>query len=267
MKKFTPLVITICFLFLSACRQDIPNTTETQQDRPNTTEEHSQNPTYNSITFRLNDNLPEYNATVTYNQENPQLAETMIISEKESGVQIQKIDLLENDRFTKEPLYVLDVTFDGNLDILVPSQRPTSAVYFQAYVWNEKESQFVYAPTFENLANIALNAENKLVLSRHTGSKITSYSMSYYDTTKNDFIVKNSLYMEPTENDQLLHFVEDELQNNERKIIAEDTIAIDNPYNPDETNSAISHYYEKGSFWDLDSEKWNSYFLDILNFK
>ena len=32
-----------------------------------------------SITFRVNDSLPKYNATVTYNQENPQLAETLII--------------------------------------------------------------------------------------------------------------------------------------------------------------------------------------------
>ena len=88
-----------------------------------------------SITFRVNDSLPKYNATVTYNQENPRLAETLTIFEKESGVQLQKIELPENGCFTKEPLYVLDITFDGNLDILVPRENPASAVYFQAYVW------------------------------------------------------------------------------------------------------------------------------------
>ena len=216
------------------------------------------------VVFRVNDALPEYRATVDYN-ENFQMAETLIIYEKESGVQLQKIDLPENERFTNTPVYALDVTFDGNLDLLVPSQRPASAVYFQAYVWNEKESQFIYAPTFENLPNFARDTKNKLILSSRSASKITSYGMSYYDTTKNDFITKNSLYMEPTEDEQLLHFVEEEFKNGERKTIAEDTIAFDNPYIPDETNPAISHYYEKDSFWDLDSDKWNSYFLVELN--
>ena len=216
------------------------------------------------VVFRVNDALPEYRATVDYN-ENFQMAETLIIYEKESGVQLQKIDLPENERFTNTPVYALDVTFDGNLDLLVPSQRPASAVYFQAYVWNEKESQFIYAPTFENLPNFARDTKNKLILSSRSASKITSYGMSYYDTTKNDFITKNSLYMEPTEDEQLLHFVEEEFKNGERKTIAEDTIAVDNPYIPDETNPAISHYYEKDSFWDLDSDKWNSYFLVELN--
>ena len=216
------------------------------------------------VAFRVNDALPEYRATVDYN-ENFQMAETLIIYEKESGVQLQKIDLPENERFTNTPVYALDVTFDGNLDLLVPSQRPASAVYFQVYVWNEKESQFIYAPTFENLPNFARDTKNKLILSSRSASKITSYGMSYYDTTKNDFITKNSLYMEPTEDEQLLHFVEEEFKNGERKTIAEDTIAVDNPYIPDETNPAISHYYEKDSFWDLDSDKWNSYFLVELN--
>ena len=216
------------------------------------------------VVFRVNDALPEYRATVDYN-ENFQMAETLIIYEKESGVQLQKIDLPENERFTNTPVYALDVTFDGNLDLLVPSQRPASAVYFQVYVWNEKESQFIYAPTFENLPNFARDTKNKLILSSRSASKITSYGMSYYDTTKNDFITKNSLYMEPTEDEQLLHFVEEEFKNGERKTIAEDTIAVDNPYIPDETNPAISHYYEKDSFWDLDSDKWNSYFLVELN--
>ncbi len=217
---------------------------------------------YNQIgvAFRVNDALPEYRATVDYN-ENFQMAETLIIFEKESGVQLQKIDLPENECFTKTPVYALDVTFDGNIDLLVPSQRPASAVYFQAYVWNEKESQFIYAPTFENLPNFALDTENKLILSYRSGNMITSYGMSYYDTTKKDFIFKNSVYMELAENDQEIHFVEEEFKNGEWKIIKEHFIAGDDPYGPDKTNPDISNYYEKGSFWDLDSDKWNSYFL------
>ena len=214
-----------------------------------------------TVEFRVNDSLPEYKATITYNLENPRLAETLVISVRGAGEQIQKIDLPENDCFTKAPVYALDVTFDGNLDLLVPSQSAASAVYFQAYVWNEKESQFIYAPTFENLANIALDTENKLILSYRSGNMMTSYGMSYYDTTKKDFIFKNSVYMELAENDQEIHFVEEEFKNGEWKIIKEHFIAGDDPYGPDKTNLDISHYYEKGSFWDLDSDKWNSYFL------
>lgn len=277
MKKFTILTIVICLFFLSTCKKDMldttkdiqnqPNISENPQDLPNTTEEHLQNPNYNSITFRVNDSFPEYNATITYNLKNSRLAETLIIVEKESGAPIQKITLPENDCFTKEPLYLLDITFDGNLDILVPAENPASAVYFQAYVWNEKECQFIYAPTFENLSNIALDIENKLILSSRSASRITYYNMSYYDMIKNDFIIKNSFYMEPTEDEQSLHFVEKELQNAELKIIIEDTIAVDNPYSPDETNPSISHYFKTNSFWDLNSLKWKSYFLYILNFK
>ena len=172
------------------------------------------------VVFRINDSLPDYRATVTYNLENLRMGETLVISEKESGEQIQEIDLPENECFTEAPLYLLDVTFDGNLDILVPKEHPASAVYFQAYVWNEKESQFIYAPTFESLPNIALDTENKLILSSRTASQISSYAMSYYDNTKNDFIIKNSIHIESTDNQ-----------------------------------------FETDSFWDLDSEKWHSYFL------
>lgn len=67
--------------------------------------------------------------------------------------------------------------------------------------------------------------------------------------------------MELAENDQEIHFVEEEFKNGEWKIMKEHFIAGDDPYGPDKTNLDISHYYEKGSFWDLDSDKWNSYFL------
>ena len=229
---------------------------ESEQEELDTTE---------SVTFRVNDTLPEYKATITYNQENPRMAETLVISEKESGVQIQKIDLPDNDCFTEDPLYVMDITFDGNLDILVPSQRPASAVYFQGYVWNAKENRFIYAPTFEGLSNVALDTENKLVLSHSSASRITSFGVNYYDIAKNDFTFENFLYIESTENNQSLHFVEEELQNGEWKTVAENFIAGDDPYSPDETNPAISHYYEKGSFWDLNSEKWESYIFVIKN--
>ena len=254
-------IAAVCFLTDPVSKEDASESEDVSESE--VTSENKN--TIETITFRVNDSLPEYNATVTYNQENPRLADTLVISEKESRAQIQKIDLPENDCFTKEPLYVLDITFDGNLDILVPREQPASAVYFQAYIWNEKENQFIYAPTFENLPNIALDRENKLVLSSRTASKITSYGMSYYDTTEKDFIGKYSLYMEPTEDEQLLHFVEEEFKNGERKTIAEDTIAVDNPYIPDETNPAISHYYEKGSLWDLNSEKWEAYIYVTKN--
>ena len=50
-----------------------------------------------------------------------------------SGKEVQKLDIQnENRRFTKEPVYLIDVTFDGYADLLIPFQRTAAAHQYSA---------------------------------------------------------------------------------------------------------------------------------------
>lgn len=221
----------------------------------------------NSVTF-TNHSIT-YTATVIFDEQNN--AKSFVVINKDTGEIVQETEIERYENFADKPIYAMDVTFDGYLDLLIPYERPASAVYFSAYIYDAshsdtKENDFVYAPSFEEIPNFALDLENEEILSKRTQSQRTSYDMYWYSFTDSDFRLLNSLYYEPAhlkdasylENE--IYFVETSYDFDEKETIVNEFVAAsgDDFMNPDKSDPKIAPYYEVGSVWDLDSDKWNS---------
>lgn len=207
-----------------------------------------------SILYEPGASLPSYWATVAYTDTSKQIAEELIITEKESGKELQRIKLPDNWRFTEEAAFALDVTFDGYVDLLLPNQRPSGAVWYHAFVWDAEAGELVYTPGFSELSNVALDAERKQILSHRTSSMITAYSISAFDADKKDFILQHSLYWDWS-NDAATVFKE----YNEKDEIVNQFIFSGTTLSPVSPNA--KPYFEEGSVWELASSKWETLLL------
>ena len=215
-----------------------------------------------TITFRVNSSRPEYTAVVNYSNGSAVTAQSITITDRAAKKDIQTINVSGNELFAEKVLYAADITFDGNLDILIPYERPASAAYFQAYVWQESEGQFVYAPQFENLPNFVIDKENNRILTTRTSSQITSYSISYYDAEAKDFRPSHSIYWEPDASDSKMHFVEQHDINGVTVIVKDCQVEKSSHLDVNKADPQIAEYFAAGSFWDLDSQKWKNQFYN-----
>jgi len=185
-------------------------------------------------------------------------ATDLTVFDEKTNKKIQEIKLNENAIFSNRIIYIKDITFDGEDDLIIPYQRTASAAYYTAYVWDAATKQFVYTPTFESLPNVALDKDKKEILSSKSADKITSYSISTFDTYRKDFIVHRSLYYYPDE--EKMVYKEDILKNGILKTVAEYTKPL-NYSNYYLMDSEIYSYYCNHAEWNLDSSKWNNYLL------
>lgn len=229
----------------------------------------------NSVTFT--NYFFTYTASVLFDEQNN--AKSFVVVNKDTGETVQQTDISKFENFTDKPIYAIDVTFDGYVDLLIPCERSASAVYFSAYIYDAshsdaKENNFVYAPSFEEIPNFALDKQNEMILSKRTQSMITSYSMSWYSFGDHDFLLANSLYYEPANlrdssySEDEIYFVEESYDTDEKETIVNEFVAAsDGVIDPDKTDPKVAPYYENGSFWDLDSDKWDCVFTadDILS--
>ena len=256
MRKIMLFAFLLGTLGLTACKGLREPTDTFVEDIAETSAE---NKFSESISFQINASSPEYKATLIYTDEGMCSAETLVISRKESGADIQTISLPPNECFAPDPVYALDVTFDGNCDLLVPREHPASAVWFLCFVWDEETETFIYAPGFDSLSNFSLDYENQLILDNRTASMITSYGMSVYDEEAKDFVWQKSLYWEPVLEDESLEtykFQESKHENGKDITVVEE-IVPGKLLMVDKTHPTVAPYFEDGSLWDLDSEKWN----------
>ena len=258
------IVAAVCFL-TDPVDQNTDETT--QQTDPSDATDNTIPTTPNNgaqsdpaITFRVNSSRPEYTAVVNYSKENPGIAQSVTITDPAAKKDIQTISLSGNELFAEKVLYFADVTFDGNLDMLIPYQQSASAAYFQAYVWQESESQFVYAPQFENLPNFIIDKENNRILSTRTASQITSYSISYYDAVAKNFKPSHSLYWEPDTSSNQIYFVEQRYENGTAVTVKDCLVEKISDIDMYKSDSQIAEYFSSNSFWDLDSQKWKDQF-------
>ena len=209
--------------------------------------------------YIVNPNLPDYEIKITYNSPENENAISLSLLKEKSSMKIQHILLDDNNRFTKQSVYIEDITFDGYSDVLVPYQSSASAQYFMAFVWDTTTNKLVYTPTFENLPNVALDKNKKAILSSRSADKTTSYSISVFDKDLNDFKICKSFYYYL--DDENIIYKEKKLDNSGKmQIISDFTI----PYNENDDyysmNPEIESYYNK-SDWNFDSPKWKEYLI------
>lgn len=201
--------------------------------------------------------LNGYNVQIEYSTPEKETALALTLL-NENGKEVQKLGIQnENRRFTKEPVYLIDVTFDGYADLLIPFQRTAAAQYFMAFIWNEEAARLIYAPTFETLSNVALDNSKNEILSSFSTDETTSYSISVFDSSAKDFVLQRSLYYYP-EGDNTV-YKEEERHDGTMQTVSEFTRPTgDDPYSIDPT---AAKYYDQNSDWKLSSEKWKEYII------
>lgn len=266
MKKITVYLLSIILLgalilSLCSCKKN-PASTE---DKPNNSSHTSSFQISGETEFTTSDNIHTY--IISQNQGSLQSEKTLTILNKTSGELVQTVQLAENEWFTKKPIYLVDVSFDGHVDIIVPHARPASAAYFQAYIWDVEHNKYQYASHYESIPNIAIDFNNKLLLSYRTADKITSYSMHSYSAEKCDIIEIRSIYWEPQENLNSILFQEFAYSNDGTSELLQqfNASAIDS-ITIDKTDSQVAPYFSNNSIWNLNGEKWNNLVIPISEY-
>lgn len=211
-------------------------------------------------TYIVGSSLPKYNIKITYASNKKETVLCLSLLEENNANEIQSVSLSDNYRFTREPIYITDITFDGYADILVPYQRSASAQYFMAFVWDSETNTLIYAPEFQNLSNVALDKERKLILSSRSADKISSYSLSVFDKNLNNFKVCKSLYYYP-EGEHVI-YKEQQLENGIMHTILELKV----PYAQQDfysMNPSLKKYYDDNTDWNINSSKWEIYIIPV----
>lgn len=206
--------------------------------------------------YTISNNIHTY--IISQNEDTLQSKKTLTILDKTSGKLVQNINLTENEWFTKKPIYLVDVSFDGHIDIIVPHSRPASAAFFQAYIWDAEHNKYQYAPRYESIPNIAIDSNNKLLLSHRTADKITSYGMYGYSAKKHDIIEVSSIYWEPQKTSNSMLVKEFEYNNGTEKLIKQFSASAIDSITIDKTDSKIAPYFSNNSIWNFDDEKWDN---------
>lgn len=215
-----------------------------------------------SVTFV--NGATQYTATVLFD-DTTSSAESIVISNTKTDKEIQTISLNRSEEVTScdKNIYALDVNFDGYYDLLVPDRHPARAIFLNAYIYDSAQKQFVEAPIFKDLPSIALDTANKQILYHSSGDGMTYYGMASYVKDKEDFVVTNSVLIEPNYTDNTTEFSKyyfAEYDHNKKAIVKEFNIPVHEFYLYPISNPDLVPYYEGGSFWDLDSDKWDCVF-------
>lgn len=215
------------------------------------------------FTFKAKTNISSYNDliisfTPDYKQ---QTVSELNVYSPETNQKLQTISLNAQSGFntySMGTIYLADLNFDGYDDIIVPFDLPASGAYYSAYMWDIYARRFVYAPSFELLPNVALDKEEKTVLSSRSGDKITSHSITVFDAVKKDFkTVKTLSYYY---NEGKMHYKEEEFKNGFWQTVASHTKPpVNNDYY--RMDPELYTYYSDHPDWDLDSNKWQNYLI------
>ncbi len=212
-------------------------------------------PRYESITILQGCNGKEYTATVIFEDDKAFLN---ITSENERYKLL--IDFYDKDSIHKDRIkpYGVDITFGGNIDIVVPISETGSAIYYSAFVFDIKTEKFKYVPHFENFPNFILDNENKRILAHRQGDMSNYYAYCRYNSDVEDFETTNCVFFECVDTENFTYeFTESKYEDGVWTEVAKNTLTGNDYYSVKGINQEIDEiYYNEGSFWELDSPKW-----------
>lgn len=245
---------------LCGCEKNRTSTGYISGDSPNTTGSQISG----EAEFTTSNNAHTY--IISKSNSSHQSEKTLTILNTTSGQLVQTIHFSENEWFTKKPIYLIDVSFDGHVDILVPYSRPASAGFFQAYIWDKEQNEYTHIPSYENIPNVAIDIDNKLLLAHRTADKTTSYSMYSYNTENFCVSMVRCIYWEPQEDSSAIIVKEFEYDNETEKLLKHFSVSAIDSISIDKTDSKIAPYFSNHSVWNLDSDKWNNYVIPYSEF-
>ena len=221
-----------------------------------------------TFSFRINTSMPEYRCIATFSETEHRQTKQIAIRDTDTGALVQTIVPPDNEVFTKSAIYFKDVTFSGDLALVIPLERSAHAVTFAAYVWDAGQKQFVEVPSFQNIRNPAIDPDTARILSHNSAGQITSYTIYAFDGQQ--FAPTNSLTWQPADiesdpisnAENLVHVVE----RKGTETVQDFLVPSEGSYDIDQNDLRIKPYYVSGSFWDLNSSKWQSTFSNEVKY-
>lgn len=234
------------------------------EDSNEISEQESYNQTF---TFKVNSDMPEYKCEVFISDESRQI-DGLTITNAQTGdlVQTLAVSDFNNTVITKSAAYFIDVTFDENIDILVPC-AVTRNLCIAAYLWDSESKQFVYYQKFEEMGNIAIDPDNKKILAQNCiwldSGRIADF-YSVFSFNGSNFILEKQVSFVPSEDLTTTVFSETEGEYGSQTTVAEFDLPYDYNTSLDKSDERLAPYYVSGSYWDLDGLKWHCIFNDEM---
>ena len=224
-------------------------------------------------TFQVNEQMPAFKCTTFIIKEESgfERIHQVSITEAESGALVQKIELPieyqsdEYENFMKSPVYFIDVTFDGNLDLLISRQWCARYISFDVFFWDVKSQQFRQDPYYTTLSNPAIDPVNKCIYTTIQGDSMTYYDITVF--TNNHFVITHSFSSRPegsvADKPYTVRYKEYryDFLTNQDILVNDFCVLADDYYGPagyDDADPLLKPYFKPGSFWDLRSDKWRS---------
>ncbi len=204
-----------------------------------------------SVAF-TNENT-KYMAQVYFDGQDKTNATYFTVENVDTGELINNLTIDHYENLTDNAIYAVDITFDGNFDLVIPyHMNGEGDQTFSAYVWDVAEGQFVQK-SFWYMSNFSLDYENKYILSHRKCSGVFDYYIHRYDEIEKDFELLASLCCVVDEQTGIVGVEErhDTTTVKEFSTKTADYLSL----NPNDSNTA--QYFKEGSYWDLNSDKWN----------
>lgn len=183
------------------------------------------------------------------------VGENVVVGLPQSNPTLSNEKGIEWVSFKDEPVYTVDMTFDGFQDVAVFEEDCAYSKSYAVLRWDVDKERLVLIPTV--LENPAVDTSISKIRTSRSGDQIVSYSMWDYDEEKKDFVRTHSLYFEKNEqstsdSDNMKLVVTENGQTKTLYVRGE-------PYALDKTDPQVAPYYAPNSLWCLYSDRWEYY--------
>jgi len=154
-------------------------------------------------------------------------------------------------------LHVVDVNFDGNLDVIVLDGfgGAHSNTWYDCWLWDPVASSFAECPSFSQICNPSIDPDKQCIYSTG-GSGASNQLWEIYKFIKGQFVVANSLEYNIVydKNGIAYQFHEEKLENGEMVTVRDKTVQTNDYY-----AAITSAGYADDNLWQLNNPRWYMY--------